>query len=209
MSKKTVGLILGLVILTVVLLAVALRPVFFKPSGDSPQEVSLTVTPTPPAYTLLSLSPNPVTTTAAGGNVEVVIDTKENSVTGVQLELSYDPAVLTNVTLTPGEFFPNATTLLDSVDTATGRVTYALVITPAQTPVKGQGVVARINFNVLPGATGETQIELMPKTEVTQQGIGPSVLKEASGTTVVIGTSAPAPSVQVSTPVQATLAPVQ
>lgn len=186
MPRKTLALIIGLIVLTVILLAVALRPLFLRPPGEPGTEEQASVTPTPPAYTSIILSPNPLAVQGTSGSVEVVVDTEENSLTAVQLEMSYDPSYLTNVSVVPGDFFPDPISLLDSVDTQNGRITYALGITPAQTPVQGQGVVATVNFNVIPGAAGETQIELLPKTIVTQEGVQASVLKNTTGTTLVL-----------------------
>lgn len=209
MPKKTLGLIIGLALLTVVLLAVALRPLFLNPSTQPADQTAISATPTPPAYTTLMLSPNPVNVEGGSGSVEVVVDTMENSLTAAQLEISYDPKYLTNISVVPGDFFPDPLTLLNSVDTQNGRATYAMGITPAQTPVKGQGVIATVNFNIVPGATGQTQIELLPKTVVTQEGIQASVLKEATGTTVVISQSQSAPALSPSAPAQATISPAQ
>lgn len=188
MSKRTLALILGLIILTLVLLSVALTPLFKKspevPTQPSPE--GATATPTPPAYTTINLSPNPVTISQTG-TVDVVIDTKINEVTAVQLEVAYDPAYITAVSLKPGSFFPSPVELLNTIDKETGRITYALGITPAQSPVSGTGTVATITFQKNPTApSSQTQVDLLPKTLVTQQGIGASVLKSAVGTTIIL-----------------------
>lgn len=209
MPKKTLGLIIGLALLTVVLLAVALRPLFLNPSTQPTDQATVTATPTPPAYTMLTLSPNPLSLNSTEGKIEVMVDTRENSLTAAQLEISYDPKFITNVEINPGTFFPDPLTLLNTVDAQNGRVTYALGITPAQAPVKGQGVVANIIFDVVPGVTGQTQIELLPKTVVTQEGIQASVLKEATGTTIIINQAQNAPALSPSAPAQATISPAQ
>lgn len=190
MSKKTIALVLGLIILAVVLLVIAVRPILTPTSTDTPQDSNqAATTPTPPeAGTTLMLSPNPLTLTAAEtGRVEVIVDSSFNNLTAVQLEMSYDPEIITNVQVQPGPFFPKPLTLLNSVDTVNGRITYALGITPAQTPVQGDGVVAEITFNIIPGnANKETTIELLPKSLVTQQGAGQSVLMSMDGATIII-----------------------
>lgn len=210
MPRKTLALIVGLIILAVVLLIVALKPLIFAPPGTEIPGAQVTVTPTPPAYTTLNLSPNPVNVTTGQGKVEVLVDTQQNSLTAAQLELSYDPNFLTNVEVTSGPFFPDPITLLNAVDAQNGRVTYAIGITPAQTPVQGQGVLANVIFDVVPGATGETQIELLPKSAVTQEGVVASVLKQASGTKIIITASqSPATNVPAQTNQPATKVPIQ
>lgn len=190
MSKKTLALILGLIILTLVLLGVALLPILRQNQTTEPVPTptsrKTTLSPTPPAFTTITLSPNPVTL-AQTGTVNVIVDTGGNSLTAVQLEIAYDPTYLTNVSIQPGTFFPNPVQLLNTVDDQTGRVTYALGITPAQTPISGSGTVATIMFQrTLSAPAGQTQLDLLPKTLVTQQGSGASVLKATTGTTIII-----------------------
>jgi len=209
MSKKTLALIVGLITLTVILLIVALSPSFapYLPEKPSVTPEQPTVTPTPPAHTTISISPNPYTLNTTTGTLDFVIDTLSNELTAVQLEISYDPETITNVQVSPGSFFPNPVTLLELVDNNNGRITYALGITPAQTPVKGQGIVARISFQRAPGVPAQqTQIELLPKTKVTQQGIGSSVLRSTSGTTIIIPEAPQLPQVIEASP-QVTLPP--
>lgn len=190
MSKKTIGLIVGLLITTVVLLFVALSA---KPPV-SPQTTTVTQetgpTPTPVAHTMLTLSPDTVQIGANGsGSVEVMIDTGENQVTAVQLELSYDPAVLRNVVVTPGDFLPTPITLINNNDRDNGRISFALGIPPSQDPVTGAGTVATIRFtrvSRVPTGITDTELELLPKTLVTAQGISTSVLKSATGATVIL-----------------------
>lgn len=191
MPKKTIALVLSLIVLAIVLLVVALQPIL-TPSSDQPTEQSSEnqeiATSEPEAATTLRLSPDPLTLTSTQeGRIEVIVDSATNELTAVQLEISYDPEVITNIQIAPGPFFPKPLTLLNSIDAENGRVTYALGITPAQTPVQGTGVVAELTFQVVPGSVGqETMIDLLPKTLVTQQGAGQSVLMSTTGTTVII-----------------------
>lgn len=191
MSKKTLALILGLIILTILLLIVALNQGknLQNQNGATPSETSENEAPTPPADTTLMISPNPVVMPTAGqGTAEVSIDTGGNEITAVQLEMSYDPTKIANVDITPGSFLPSPVVLLREIDEQEGRITYALAITPAQIPVKGQGAVATITFTQLPGTSGQTQLQLLPKSLVTANGTTKSVLKSAVGTTVQLST---------------------
>ncbi|MBI2442295.1 MAG: hypothetical protein HYV40_00110 [Candidatus Levybacteria bacterium] len=191
MPTKTLTLIGGLIVLTIVLLFVATRQGTKQPTPPQPQPSlapAASPTPTPPAYTTLQLSPNPVSIEAGGkGTVQVLIDTHENTITGVQLELSYDPKALTNVVITPGAFFQNPLIIpqWNKVDQATGRISHAQVLTPAQAGVQGKGIVATITFTRATGTpSAQTTLEFLPKTAVTQSGISPSVLKSMSNTTI-------------------------
>ena len=187
MPKKTLALISGLVLVTVVLFVIALRTNQKGSEGPTPSQAVAQPSPTPDvAHSVLSLTPNPLTVTAGGrGQVTVNLDTSDNDVTAVQLELSYDPKVLRNVTITPGPLFQGAVVLINKNDPVTGKYTYAFGRTPAQTPVKGVGSVATISFTAAASST-PSQLLLLPSTLVTARGVASSVLKSATGTQVVV-----------------------
>lgn len=198
MPKRTLALIIGLVLLTVILLFAATRS-DNKPAQQQPQPSTAPVTsptPTPPAYTTLNLAPNPVTVTANGtGTIQVLIDTQQNVATGVQLELSYDPKAITNVVVTPGTFFQNPLIIpqWNKVDPQTGRISHAQVLQPAQDGVQGKGIVATITFSKVAGTPlTTTTLEFMPKTAVTttQSVTTSSVLKTSTGATINLSTPA-------------------
>ncbi len=191
MPKKTLALISGLVLVTVILFVIALRsnqqtpPTTVQPSGEAMQ-------PSPTesvAHSVLALTPNPVNVLPGGaGRVDVTIDPSDNPVTAVQLELSYDPNAVTNVKVTPGPLFTGGAVIINKNDPVKGTFTYAVGITPSQTPVTGSGVVATITFTA--GSAGTSQLTLLPTSLVTARGIASSVLKSSTGTEVVIGSGA-------------------
>jgi hypothetical protein len=193
MPKKTLALISGLVLVTIVLFFVALRTgkeQMQQPQPAVSQPVAQQISPTVPVHTVLALSPNPLTVSLGQqGKVDVNIDTQDNAVTAVQLELSYDPAVVSNVVVTPGTMFANPVVLINKNDVATGRITYAFGITPAGKPIAGSGAVATITFTTKASAGKQAEISLLPSTLVTARGVASSVLKSATGTTVVVGSA--------------------
>lgn len=204
MSKKTIGLIVGLLAVTVVLLVVALTS---RQADRQATDVTQGPTPTPVAQTVLSLSPETVELAANGtGSVDVFIDTGENEVTGVQLEVSYDPAIIRNVAATPADFLQNPI----APDRATvnsnnepGHFTFFLGTLAEGT--KGTGKVATITFSKVPTAprdVTETGIEILPETLVTAKGVfNTSVLLSATGATVRL---TPSTSTGATTPVVTT-----
>lgn len=199
MPRKTLALITGLVLVTVILFVVALRAGQQQnaPSTPQPTQVVQQPEPTTPANTVLALAPNPLTVAPGRqGTAEVTIDTSDNDVTAVQLELGYDPTVISNVKVIPGALIANPAVLIDKNDPTAGRYTYAFGITPNGTPVKGTGVVATVTFTARANATGkETQLGLLPTSLVTARGIANSVLKSGTGTVITVGTAgASAPS---------------
>ena len=178
MSKRTLLLIFALFVITSVLLVVAL----YKPM---PQPlVPQTITPVqkqPDAQTTLSFSEPSFTissTSARTYSVPINISTGENKVTAVQLELQYDPKLLTNVEVVPGPFFTNPIPLLEQIDQTTGRISYAFGISPSDEGISGTGIVATLTFRAS-ASSQQTGIVFLPKTLVTAEGVSQSVLKES------------------------------
>jgi len=177
MPKKTTALIVILGVITVGLLYLALVQSSQPPSSSL--QATRIITPTPvPYHTMLSLSSQSPTL------LNVYIDTVGDTDTAVQLELAYDPQVLTNVKVIKGTFFDQSVELFNQVDVKNGRISYAIAIPPNGQPKNGQGVVAMISYNRLPGATQTTGISFLPKTKVTAQGISYSVLKTTKDFTI-------------------------
>lgn len=190
MPKKTLALITGLVLVTVVLFVIALRTNTQKPADVAMQPSIAPEAPAPTsvAHSVLTLSPNPVTVRPRQqGTVDVMIDTSENAVTAIQLELAYDPSIIGNVKVTSGPLFQQPVVLIDKNDTKTGRYTYAFGIQPNQATIQGTGAVAKITFTARGTAGQQAQLALLPETLVTARGVQNSVLKNSVGTLVTIG----------------------
>jgi hypothetical protein len=187
MSRKTLALLTSLLLITGVLLALALTSSKKEPvAPEQQQPITTEPSPTTPvAYTVLSMQPNPVTVTNGQGSVDVMINTDQNDVTAVQLELQYDPKVLSNVKVIQSDLFENTVVLLNQTDTKNGRISYAMGIPPSQQPIKGTGKIATITFSAraTEGITS-TELSFRPLSLVTAQGISTSVLKESTGTTI-------------------------
>lgn len=192
MPKKTLALITGLVLVTVVLFVIALRssqqstqnPVTTTPATDTKPTVSM-------AHSVLSLSPDSVKVLpGASGSVDVIIDSSDNEVTGVELDIAFDPKQITNVKVTPKELFQDAVTQTkDSFNinsNQTGRFRFAFAKATARASFKGSGTVASISFTAK-STNGTSKLTLLPTTLITANGVADSVLKEATGATVVVG----------------------
>lgn len=186
MPKKTLALISGLVLVTVVLFIVAVRT-NNQTAKPEPTQAPVAQEPQTPAHSVLSLSPNPFSVAAGQrGSVDVTIDTSDNNVTAVQLEIAYDPNVVGNVQVTPGPLFTNPVVLINKNDAQAGRFTYAFGISPSNQPVTGTGSVATITFTAKNAVGKQSQLALLPTTLVTARGVANSVLKEATGTLVTV-----------------------
>lgn len=193
MSKRTIALIVGLSLITILLLTIAVNPKKEQRTPTLPPVTtpSQTVQPTQEAATTrMFLSPNQVVTSTTTNSVDVMVESDENSLTAVQLELQYDPKAISSITVKPGTFFDNPVVLLNTVDKTTGRVSYALGILPSQTTKKGSGTVATISFT-LTGTVNSTTLSFLPKSLATAAGVPTSVLKETLGTTITLTRNTP------------------
>jgi hypothetical protein len=176
MPRRTLILIVLLVLVTAALLVVALLPALKLPSTTPKAPPPLTY-----AQTTLSLS-KPVSLGLNSYSSDVVIASGNNKTTAVQLELSYDPQVLTNVDIKTGPFFTTPVVLLKKIDAVNGQISYALGINSTQKATNGNGVVATITFSTVAATTAtQTPINFELKTAATAVGYAQSVLKETSG----------------------------
>ncbi|HEX8932382.1 MAG TPA: cohesin domain-containing protein [Patescibacteria group bacterium] len=194
MPRKTLLLLIGLVLVTIVLFFIALKTgqQQNQQQATAPQ---LSVQPTlSEAHSVLAMSPNPVQLMPGQtGSVAVTIDPSDNQVTAVQLELMYDPAVLSNVQVTYGALFTNPLVLINKNNPTTGKYTYAFGIQPSQQPITTKGVAANITFTTKGTVGQQAQITLLPESLVTARGVADSVLKMGNGTTIMLGPAATAP----------------
>src|SRR3990167_10921912 len=172
--NKTWLLVAGLVILTVALLVVSLNSKNFPGLPTSSKDVK-----TDFAHTSLAISDEPRTGTASGTyEVDINIETKDNEVTGAQLELVFDPKVLTKVDIRPGDFLNDPVILIKDIDSQNGRITYVFGNKPGQKAVKGKGKVAVISFSK--AGQEQTNINFLPHTAVSAPGYNQSVLRNTT-----------------------------
>jgi hypothetical protein len=186
---KTYALIGVVVVIVATLLVIALRGQKSQSPSHAVSQLAATPTtpvPTIPAHSVLSLEPNPVSVQPGGqGSVSVMLNTEDNAVTAVQLELAYDPHVITNLQVSTGSLFQNSVVLINKNNDQTGRMTYAFGIQPSQPTVQGNGVAATITFTAR--KVGQSsQLKLLTTTLVTARDINSSVLKSGIGTTIVV-----------------------
>ncbi len=181
LSQRTLILILALGAITLFFLFLALRPQF-KNKIATPAPTSPTPTPTPYAQSILSLVAVQPTGTPVPNTLtyDVNINSNINTVNAVQLELAFDPKVLSNIVVKPGPFFKAPIELIKNINYQTGRISYALGIQPTDYGVKGLGTVAVISFQYpVTGAPASTTITFLPKTLVASEGVTQSTLKDA------------------------------
>lgn len=185
MNKKTLVLIIFLFLVTIGVLYLALV--------NPTKNLTTTSVPTPTpasvnAHTILTIDKASASESSALApyTLAVHIDTGDNAVNSVQMEMSYDAKALTNVTIYPGDFFLEPSPLLNNIDRTNGHISYALAEQIDLSGKKGSGTLALLSFAIAPGFSGKTTISLLPKTAVAADKIMESVLKKATGYTLTI-----------------------
>ncbi|MCL4354549.1 hypothetical protein M1349_03740 [Patescibacteria group bacterium] len=190
MPKRTTLLIIILAFLTVVL-------VYFAVAENNTQKLQSTN----PAVTNVATSPSVKKTAklyfdpailnidtkvaSPSQKADLVVDTGTNKVTGVQMEATFDPKVISNIQITnpTDSLFPDSDSivLFKDIDYQLGRISYAVGITPNSEPKTGVGKVATITFSVNPvAATQSTSIGFLEKSMVSELDTKQSVLKEST-----------------------------
>ncbi|MDO8728936.1 MAG: cohesin domain-containing protein, partial [bacterium] len=127
------------------------------------------------------------TTSAKTYSLPIKISTVNNKVTVVQLELSYDPKILTDVKVNTGTFFANPFIPINQVNEKDGRISYAISINPQDTGRQGNGLLATLTFQTQTSASQSTRIVLLPKSLVVAEGTDRSVLKATTSAQFTVG----------------------
>ena len=184
---KTLILIAVLVTLTVVLLGIAIK----LGSKTPPQRSLASLTPTPmiEKTAFISFSPSNLDLTLAttpSATVDIITTTGKNPITGAQVEIAYDPTVISNVNVLP----PDTTTALFGpvgsyinlfTDLKTpGKISFALAINANGNPVVGAGSIGKISFSLVKGASPTATMTFGKGTVVTAKTTQQSVLNSTT-----------------------------
>lgn len=183
-SKTSAGVPLKTIVLIVILALIAISLVYVAfLSKDAPLRQIVQKTSqeeTNLADTSLSIEESIKAEEGNDYSSTVKINTGKNGVIGVQLELYYDPTLITNVTVTPLDFFPQAVEVLKKVDQQNGRISYALTVSPGEEAVKGMGELVKISYTPIGTEGVNSVINFLPKTEVSGDTTAGSLLKLTS-----------------------------
>jgi len=187
--NKTWVLITVLIVLTAILLIISIQAK--DPTIEAP-------TPTPEekreiSYATLKISDKPRISTISGKyEVDVELDTDENEVTIVQLEMEYDPQTLRIYEIDPGNLIQNPEILEKKIDIKNGTIKYWLAVNEDEGFVQGNDSVATIRFTKI--GTEAAEINFRPKTSINARNSSESVLKDMlSGIIEKLPTPTPRP----------------
>ena len=187
MSKGIIVLIILLLFVSVVLATLTYLYRQKAPQVSAPQEQSQISAPPSTSECALVLSPESLTVTPGiQSQLDVTIGSDGDYPTEVQVELSYDPVLLSNVRVVPGSFIDNPTILFNNVDQSTGRISYAMATPPNQQPQRREGTIASIFFTTqFTLQSIQTTIGFLPKTAVYSFN-QKSTIKEMLGAKVLV-----------------------
>lgn len=200
MPRKTTILIVILAIITGVLIFIAVKSDTLKDTLTKPAAITPSPVSTQP-YATLSFSTASLDISALSGTqtVDIIINSNNMPVAGAQVELTYDPKIFTNVKLTPSPlpfFGKDSMVLINSVDSAQGRISYAAGISVDGQEKIGQGTLVRLSFtaNKFAGVSQST-ISFLSKSAITTLQSHGSVLKETTPIQVILtkATTSPNP----------------
>jgi hypothetical protein len=125
-------------------------------------------TPSPFIESSISFSPDTINTNSGKSNEALIeINTQGKYPTLIQLELAYDPSVISEVSLIPGTLFTSPIILLNNIDKKTGRISYALSVPDGETSKQLLGTVAKLIFTINKNAIqNQTSFYFLPKTAI-------------------------------------------
>ncbi len=118
-------------------------------------------------------------TSSAAASVDVMLDTGNNTVSSIQLELRFNPLMITPIDMViakDGLFGPDVFQISRDIDTANGRISLLLGVPEVAKAKKGKGKVASLLF--VPRYTGAevATIDFIEKSMVLPPGSSTSVL---------------------------------
>lgn len=185
--SRSVPFFIGIIIASLVLLAglaiLAQRLTNQSAQISAPVQKSGPTTAPKRAFTSLSaISSKEAVVEGESFTIAIHINTGENTVTGAQLELYYDPAVLTVTEVTPGDFFAKPIIYANKNDTTKGDIVFAVGSFDGK---QGTGKVALVKATALKPSSGEV-LHIKPTTIITELSNKESVLNERKGANLVI-----------------------
>jgi hypothetical protein len=116
----------------------------------------------------LFLSPKTINTSSGKPtSVDVIIKDAHELPTLIQIEIAYDPNVLSDVHITSGNIFSHPIVLLNSVNENIGRISYAIKNAADERTMKESSVVATVTFTPQIGIyQKQTELHFLPKTTI-------------------------------------------
>ncbi len=157
--------------------------------------------PSPTITTIHSLTLSPENSDVIQGQtntIDIIFETQNSNYSKpqvIQMEISYDPTALLDVDIVPGDFFTNPTEALKTINTHTGRISYALESDPSSptSTYMLKNRVATISFTPNPTFTkNETALSFLGKTKIRDKAQD-NIIMATYGTLLFFATGSAAP----------------
>lgn len=185
MSKSLIFLLMLLLLLVSIFLYLRKQ---FTNEGTSVRSGTLATITTAYIQSTLSLLPATLTVTAGKpAALQVVLNSKKQPAI-VQLEISYDPNIIGNIQITPGDYFSNPTIVLETISEDTGRISLAIKPGISYARLQRSETIASISFIPRIEFQIPTTISFLPKTTIRTND-GSNILIKTYNATVVTATS--------------------
>ncbi len=165
-----------------------------KPQQIGINEISSVI----PKSVKLAFEPAPATSLGTQISANLMIDTGGLSVSAVQVELTYDPASLSNMTVSQGDFLSEK---LGNPKVAAGKIAFTYVIPLEVKGKSGSGKLATLNFKQLKPSA---QIAFSSNTMVAAIGSNENVLSSATGVTLTNSRESTQPTAPILTDIRPT-----
>jgi hypothetical protein len=191
MSKRIIIVLVAFLGLGLLLFIIIVRQNNLKNNQGLLSRLSTSNNPTYPpstlAQTTLWLEPKPITPDANGKvTISVYINANENQVTGVQLEIAYDPTLLQYESIKGSDLLGGKPVLIKKIDQGRGRITFGVGLgpDPQSAPIQGADEIATLVLRPVSKTVGSTEVKLLPESNITAIGVSGSALTDTKNTTV-------------------------
>jgi hypothetical protein len=168
------------------------KPFLVAPTPTPGSNVTGTITPTgAPQTAILSLLPSPAPVDGSGlATVEIQIDPGGAQVTAVQVEITYNPALI-NIeqgSVQNGPFFSNPSNLFTIIDNANGKMFYTWnLASPTDTAPSSPGIVATFRVRQVGTGSANTPLTFQSQTFATSRGgAGSDILQSKVDTSITL-----------------------
>jgi hypothetical protein len=120
--------------------------------------------------------------------MELYISSKENKITNVYVEISYDPKVLKFESIRTDELAGGKTVYQKDVDEVNGKIKYGIKNTPGanQPPIQGTDEIGDLLFKPLAKSGTTTQIAVLPSSKASAEGTTESVVINTKATKITL-----------------------
>lgn len=189
MNRRTTALIIILSLVSALLIFLAFTPQKPKTKTYAPvKKPTITARPVEKIATVFFSQREITAHKNTPTTIDFMVDTHGKPITGVQIELLFNPRQISQVKLSaplPDSFFGKQSDyiiLFSEVNPLVGKASYAIAVLPTKESKSGAGVIGRLTFSLV--SSENAQITFGENTLVTRENETESVLKNTIPLTI-------------------------